>query len=57
MATFITPDWVLEKIQQHSGESEVAYHDRLSRMMLDETEDPMVRKAANDRLWQQLSYD
>lgn len=57
MAEFITPDWVYEKIQQRSNETAVMYRDRLSDMMLDETEDPMVRRAANERLWQIMSYE
>ena len=57
MVTFITPDWVEEKIKQHANETSVMYRDRLSCMMLNETEDPMVRSAANARLWNLMSYE
>lgn len=57
MAEFITPDWIKEKIQKHPSETEVMYRDRLSYMMLNETEDPMVRTAANEALFRQLNYD
>lgn len=57
MATFITPDYILNKIKQREGEDRLAYRDRLSRIMLDETEEQMIRSAANKQLWNMTSYE
>lgn len=57
MATYITPDWVFDIINQKQGETRMQYLDRLSRIMLDETEDPQVRSAANNQLWNETSYE
>lgn len=57
MATYITPDYILNKIKQRENESRREYLDRLSHIMLDETEDQMVRSAANKTLWQLTNYE
>lgn len=57
MATFITPDYIFNKIKQRPDETAVMYRERLSQIMLDETEDQTVRTAANDMLHRIMSYE
>lgn len=57
MTKFITPDYVYKKIQRGSDETSIEYRDRLSRISLDETEDSIVRNAANKALWNLMSYE
>lgn len=57
MATYITPDYVFNVINQKQGETRMQYLDRLSRIMLDETEYPQIRAAANKRLQYETSYE
>lgn len=57
MATFITPDYVLNKLKRRDGETERDHCSRLSDLMNDKSEDPMVRNAASYLLYKITSCD